>query len=81
MFGKAALITRSGSVESLNSMALAPGTRLGCDGVLVPIGAGGLGEVYKARDKRLDRAVGSTVSPKQLPKRFDTLVMLCPLGI
>ncbi len=38
-------------------MALQPGTTLGTDEVLSPIGAGGMGEVYKARDTRLDRTV------------------------
>jgi hypothetical protein len=36
---------------------LTPGSRLGPYEIVAPIGAGGRGEVYKARDTRLDRAV------------------------
>ena len=38
-------------------MALTPGTRLGPYEIVSPIGAGGMGEVYKAADTRLDRVI------------------------
>src|SRR5213080_2999460 len=46
-----------------HSMRLAPGTRLGPYEVLAPIGAGGMGEVYRARDPRLRRDVAIKVLP------------------
>src|SRR5262249_36090272 len=44
-------------------MPLAPGTRLGPYEIVAPIGAGGMGEVYKARDTRLDRTIAIKVLP------------------
>jgi serine/threonine protein kinase len=45
------------------AMALSAGTRLGPYEILAPIGAGGMGEVYRARDTKLDRDVAIKVLP------------------
>lgn len=45
-------------------MAIAPGTRLGVYEVVAPIGAGGMGEVYRAHDTRLNRDVALKVLPE-----------------
>ncbi len=52
-------------------MALASGRRLGPYEILSAIGAGGMGEVYKARDTRLDRIVAIKVLPTHLADRSE----------
>jgi len=47
-------------------MTLSPGTRLGPHEIIEPLGAGGMGEVYRARDTRLDRIVALKVLPSHL---------------
>jgi len=49
----------------------APGDKLGPYEIVSPIGAGGMGEVYKARDTRLDRIVAVKVLPSHIEKRED----------
>jgi len=47
------------------AMALNPSTKLGPYEILGPLGAGGMGEVYRARDTRLDRTVAIKLLPSQ----------------
>jgi len=54
-------------------MSLAPGTRLGPYEITSPLGAGGMGEVYRARDSRLGRDVAVKVLPGSLANDPDRL--------
>ena len=52
-------------------MPRAPGALLGPYEILAPLGAGGMGEVYKAHDTRLDRIVAIKISRQQFSHRFE----------
>jgi TolB-like protein/cytochrome c-type biogenesis protein CcmH/NrfG len=54
-------------------MTLQAGTRLGPYEVLAPLGVGGMGEVYRARDRKLDRDVAIKVLPDLVAKDPDAL--------
>src|SRR6202022_3418382 len=69
-------------------MSLSVGDRLGPYEILAPIGKGGMGEVWKARDSRLDRIVAIKVSNEKFSERFEREVRagaalnhpnICPL--
>jgi serine/threonine protein kinase len=55
-------------------MALSPGDRLGPYDVIAPVGQGGMGEVYRARDIRLDRDVALKILPESVAADPDRLM-------
>src|SRR5712664_2637528 len=54
-------------------MPLTPGTRLGTYEILAPLGSGGMGEVYRAKDLRLGREVAVKVLPSDVASTPDRL--------
>jgi len=66
-------LSRSAYNERPANMALASGTKLGPYEVLSPLGAGGMGEVYRARDTRLERVIAIKVLPESFAADAESL--------
>src|SRR5262249_35428373 len=61
------------SIEPAQNVSLAAGTKLGPYEIQAPLGAGGMGEVYRARDARLNRDVAIKVLPPRVAADADAL--------
>ena len=62
-------------------MSLAAGTRLGPYEILAPIGAGGMGKAWKARDTRLGRIVAIKILPEEFAEGSRMEVVGIGIGI
>jgi len=56
-------------VRSKLNMPLAAGTRLGFFEILAPLGKGGMGEVYRAKDTKLERVIAVKILPEKMSER------------
>src|SRR5438477_10844115 len=59
------------AIDSFDKMSLSANDKLGPYEILAPIGKGGMGEVYRARDTRLNREVAVKVSAERFTERFE----------
>ena len=59
------------AIDSSDNMTLSVSDKLGPYEILAPIGKGGMGEVYRARDTRLNREVAVKVSAERFTERFE----------
>src|SRR5256885_16385163 len=62
-----------GSYNRALHMSLSPGDRLGPYEIVAPLGAGGMGEVYRARDTQLKRGIALKVLPDEFAHDPDRL--------
>jgi len=65
-----------GRRDGASPVALAVGTRLGPYEILSPLGAGGMGEVYRAKDSRLARDVAIKVLPQSVASEQEPLLRI-----
>src|SRR5215471_19096330 len=61
----------AGSDQSGSGIGLAPGSRIGPYEILGRLGAGGMGQVFRAVDTRLDRPVAIKIAAEQFGQRFE----------
>src|SRR5579871_1854379 len=62
---------REPAASPVDREVLPPGARLGPYEIVAPLGAGGMGTVYRARDGRVGREVAVKVSARQFSERFE----------
>ena len=59
------------AIDSFDNMSLPAGEKLGACEIVAPIGASGMGEVYRARDPRRGRDVAIKISIERFSERFE----------
>src|SRR5207244_580028 len=63
----------AGKLRTRHAMLLSDGTVLGPYEILSPLGSGGMGEVYRARDTRLGREIAMKILPESMARNRETL--------